>query len=166
LHCRFILYQHTVCVWKNTLQSNIALLDGSCCPDTCILRQHDLPLCPLSTCTLLSIVNKATALNQSCRLGKSSVGGLHLRPTLLRNLYKGGYGCCGVCLPNKKLPAPTSPSAPSTMESPMEYQWTTGPKMDPASPFTQLGMQQESKKRTSVTVPPEEALGSPPPNAF
>jgi hypothetical protein len=31
----------------------------------------------------------------------------------------------------------------------MEYQWTTGPKMDPASPFTHLGMQQESKKRTS-----------------
>ncbi|KAJ5299133.1 nucleus export protein BRR6 [Penicillium atrosanguineum] len=37
------------------------------------------------------------------------------------------------------------------MESPMEYQWTTGPKMDPASPFSHLGM--ESKKRTSQSAP-------------
>lgn len=33
----------------------------------------------------------------------------------------------------------------------MEYQWTTGPKMDPASPFTHLGM--ESKKRTCHRAP-------------
>lgn len=38
------------------------------------------------------------------------------------------------------------------MESPMEYQWTTGPKMDPASPFSHL--QQESKKRTSSQSAP------------
>lgn len=34
----------------------------------------------------------------------------------------------------------------------MEYQWTTGPKMDPASPFSHL--QQESKKRTSSQSTP------------
>lgn len=53
----------------------------------------------------------------------------------------------------KNFPFRLPSSSSSTMESPMEYQWTTGPKMDPASPFTHIGMQ-ESKKRTFDGAPP------------
>lgn len=78
----------------------------------------------------------------------------------------GAVGCSGVCLPKQKLPARqplssfiTPDRSTSTMdkrsgETPMDFEWQSRGPGDVTSPFYQLGLQHENKKRKCLSSRP------------